>query len=126
MSEDGAAVLSTGYNGLPRGVDDSPERIEKRPEKYLWMAHAEENAISNAARHGARLAGATAFVTHAPCARCAGMLVNAGLRYVYIGAGVTRLPQEEGEIAVAQAVRGWRRSRVREWKRRRVMLSWTS
>lgn len=105
VAEDGT-TLSSGYNGLPRGVADLPERIEKRPEKYLWMAHAEENAISNAARHGARLAGATAYVTHAPCARCAGMMVNAGLTRVYIGAGVTKLPQEEGEVAIRKLLEG--------------------
>jgi len=42
-------VLSTGYNGLPRNVLDLSERME-RPAKYLWTAHAEENAVAQAAR----------------------------------------------------------------------------
>ena len=37
-------ILATGYNGLPRGVDDRPERLE-RPAKYDLIVHAEMNAI---------------------------------------------------------------------------------
>jgi len=45
-------IRSTGYNSLPRRVDDTrPERLE-RPTKYLWIEHAERNAIYNAARAG--------------------------------------------------------------------------
>ena len=42
-------ILETGFNGIPRGVQDLPERME-RPEKYLWTAHAEENLVAHAAR----------------------------------------------------------------------------
>lgn len=99
VSDDGAE-LSTGYNGLPRNVRDMPDRIEQRPEKYKWMAHAEENAIVNAARHGVRLQGATMFVTHHPCSRCAGMIVNAGIHCVVVGDGVTKMPADEVEVAM--------------------------
>ena len=45
-------IRSTGYNSFPRGIrDDVPERLE-RPTKYLWIEHAERNAICNAARAG--------------------------------------------------------------------------
>jgi dCMP deaminase len=94
-------VLATGYNGPPRGVDDKIERLE-RPAKYMWTAHAEENAIANAARVGARLLGAAAFVTHQPCSRCAGMLINAGIRRVYVGDGLTSMPEEEFTVAAAK------------------------
>ena len=48
-------IRATGYNSLVRGIrDDVPERLE-RPEKYLWMEHAERNAIYNAARHGTQM-----------------------------------------------------------------------
>lgn len=78
-------VLSIGYNGPPRGVKDKPERFE-RPGKYLWTVHAEANAIANAARVGARLKGATAYVTLPPCAQCAGLLINAGIASVVVRA----------------------------------------
>ena len=45
-------IRSTGYNSFPRGIrDDVPERLV-RPAKYLWIEHAERNAICNAARAG--------------------------------------------------------------------------
>lgn len=91
-------VTTTGYNGIPAGVDDLPERME-RPAKYLWTAHAEENAVALAARVGARLKGATAFVTHTPCARCARSLIQAGVAKVYVGAGTTSMPAEEFDVA---------------------------
>ena len=97
-SED-KVVLSSGYNGLPIGVADEPSRME-RPEKYLWTAHAEENAVALAARVGSRLKGGTAFVTHTPCSRCARSLIQAGITKVIVGNGVTNMPSLEFEVAV--------------------------
>lgn len=76
-------ILSTGYNGLPRGVEPRPERLE-RPEKYEWTVHAEANAILNASRVGARLTGATLYASQSPCHRCAVAIIQAGVaRVVY-------------------------------------------
>lgn len=97
VSPDGV-IVATGYNGLPRGVKDTSERME-RPAKYLWTVHAEAAAVANAARTGARLAGATAFVSHAPCASCARLLLNAGIARVVVGPGTTSMPDEEFEAA---------------------------
>ena len=93
-------ILSTGFNGLPRGVEDKPERMA-RPAKYLWTSHAEENAIAQAARVGARLKGATAYVTHHPCARCARSMIQAGVVCVVVGDGTTSMPEEECVVAKA-------------------------
>lgn len=79
-------IRSTGYNGLPRGVRDLEERMQ-RPTKYYLTAHAEENAVAQAARIGARLKGCSAYVTHEPCARCARSLIQAGISKVVIGPG---------------------------------------
>lgn len=98
VSPDGS-ILATGYNGLPRGVDDLTDRLE-RPAKYLWTTHAEENAIANAAREGARLRGSVAFITHKPCSRCAGLLINAGVSTVVYGDGQTSMPEEEFTVAL--------------------------
>ena len=77
-------IRSTGYNSLPRGIrDDVPERLE-RPTKYLWMEHAERNAIYNAARCGTPLEGCTLFVEIMPCMDCARAIVQAGIREVII------------------------------------------
>lgn len=97
VSED-KIVVATGYNGLPRGVEDRSERME-RPAKYLWTSHAEENAVAQSARVGAKLKGGTAFVTHHPCSRCARSLIQAGVTRVVIGSGTTSMPDEEFEVA---------------------------
>lgn len=78
----GAEILSTGYNGLPRGAyDDLPER-QIRPEKLFWFEHAERNAIYNAARVGIPLSGSTAYVTLCPCMDCARGLIQSGIKRV--------------------------------------------
>ena len=90
--------LALGHNGLPWGVQERPERL-RRPTKYPWMVHAEVNAIAHAARQGICIEGAVAFVTHHPCSRCAGALVNAGIVAVIHDRGTTAMPAEEFEIA---------------------------
>ena len=86
------SVLETGYNGLPRGVNDLPERME-RPAKYIWTAHAEENLVAHAARE--RLGGSIVYVTHMCCAACTRMLINAGVSEVVVGNGKTSMPEEQ-------------------------------
>ena len=77
-------IRSTGYNSFPRGIrDDVPERLE-RPTKYLWMEHAERNAIYNAARAGTSTEGCTIYVEIMPCMDCARAIVQAGIRQVVI------------------------------------------
>lgn len=92
-------VAATGYNGLPRGVEDKPSRME-RPAKYLWTSHAEENAVAQAARVGMPLKNGTAFVTHMPCSRCARTLIQAGVVAVYVDRGSTSMPMEEFDVAM--------------------------
>lgn len=70
-------VLTTGYNGFARGADDTRIERHQRPEKYFWTAHAERNAIDNAARK--LLKGSTAYVTMFPCMTCANSLVQVGV-----------------------------------------------
>ena len=72
-------IRSTGFNGLPRGLEDSSERLLNRELKYPLICHAEENAIMHAARIGVSLKGCTAYVTWPPCTRCARSLVQAGV-----------------------------------------------
>lgn len=77
-------IRSTGYNSLPRGIrDDLAERLE-RPTKYLWMEHAERNAIYNAARCGTTLEGCTIYIELMPCMDCARAIVQAGIREVVV------------------------------------------
>ncbi len=97
-------ILSTGYNGFPRGVnDDIPERYE-RPTKYTWVVHGEENAILNACRNGVGVMGATLYVTpFAPCVPCAKAIIQSGIREVVIDARIEN-PRWVEEFKVADTI----------------------
>lgn len=75
-------VLSTGYNGFPRGVNDEVEERHQRPAKYMWTEHAECNAIFNAARHGVALDGTTIYLPWYPCVKCARGIAQVGIKFV--------------------------------------------
>lgn len=73
-------VVSMGYNGLPRGVEDTEERLNNRDLKYQLIVHAERNALLFAREP---LDGCTIFTTpFAPCSVCAGMIIQAGIKNV--------------------------------------------
>jgi dCMP deaminase len=77
-------IRTTGYNSFPRGIrDDVPERLV-RPAKYLWIEHAERNAICNAARSGTATEGCTIYVEIMPCMDCARAIVQAGIKAVVV------------------------------------------
>ena len=77
-------VVSIGYNGMPRGVDDETipwghgEGIES---KYLYVCHAEFNAILNT-RDGSALNGCRIYVTLFPCNECAKAIIQTGSKEV--------------------------------------------
>ena len=85
-------ILSTGYNGAPAGIPSCRERQEcmrdtlKIPSgtraELCYAIHAEQNAIIQAAKFGVSVEGATLYCTHQPCAICAKMIVNAGIKRV--------------------------------------------
>ncbi|WP_246710353.1 deoxycytidylate deaminase [Martelella soudanensis] len=77
----GHEVRATGYNGLPRGVgnEDATRFDRASGEKFFWIEHAERNAIYNAARSGAALAGCTIYVNRFPCADCARAIIQSGI-----------------------------------------------
>ena len=78
------AVLSMGFNGFPRGIDETITERWERPEKYNWVEHAERNAIYNAARHGINLSGARAYLNWEPkpCADCTRALIQSGIKEI--------------------------------------------
>lgn len=80
----GNEIVSTGYNSFPRGLDDTKEERQERPEKYFWFEHAERNAIYNAARVGTSLLDSTIYLTcGVPCMDCARGIINSGIKFVY-------------------------------------------
>lgn len=80
----GRQILSAGYNGFPRGVNDDTLYRHERPAKYKWTEHAERNAIYNAARHGVGLSGSTLYVPLYPCADCARGIIQVGITTVVV------------------------------------------
>ena len=78
-------VLATGYNGFPRGFDDTNPAYHERPEKYVVTIHGELNAILNANRNGVALRDATLYVIpFAPCHECAKAIIQSGIREVVV------------------------------------------
>jgi len=91
-------VLSTGYNSFPRGMDDSIQERQERPEKYFWFEHAERNAIYNAARIGVSLKNSTIYLTSGlPCMDCARGIVNSGVKVVWCKRVCTTKNKEKWE-----------------------------
>ena len=104
------AILSTGYNGPSRGIEhcDENECNRRGPSgrrKYKGQcmgAHAEMNAIINAARAGVSIEGASLFVTCSPCMECAKGILNSGMiRLVYLDlySEIFTDKKEEAEMA---------------------------
>ena len=86
-------ILSTGYNGTPSGLKHCREvgclreqlKVPSGERHELCRGlHAEQNAIIQAAIHGVAIKGATLYCTHYPCAVCAKMLVNAGIKNIVL------------------------------------------
>ena len=76
-------VLSQGYNGFPRGVNDTKERLNNREEKYVYTVHAEMNCIYNACLNGVSLNGSTLYVYGLPvCDKCAPGIIQVGIKKV--------------------------------------------
>jgi len=73
-------IRSTGYNDLPRKVEDKPERRSRENnQKYFFTEHAERNAIFNAARVGIPLKGSRIYCNLFPCADCARAIIQSGI-----------------------------------------------
>lgn len=102
-------IVSTGYNGAPKGLDHcleigclrekmgvpSGERHE-----LCRGAHAEQNAIIQAAVSGTDMEGATMYCTDSPCSTCSKMIINAGIRRLVLG---KKYPDELGEELIREA-----------------------
>ena len=77
-------VVSIGYNGMPRQLDETKltrEKGEGLNSKYLYVCHAEFNAILNI-RNGSSLKGCTLYVTLFPCNECAKAIIQTGIKKI--------------------------------------------
>lgn len=69
-------VVGVGYNGFPRGIKDTKERLEDRPTKYSLIVHAEANAILNAS---ASVQDCVLYSVQIPCHECCKLIIQAGI-----------------------------------------------
>ena len=82
-------ILSAGFNGFPRGIADTTERLNDRDTKLKVGGHAEMNALLAAARTGMRLKGCTLYLAATddsglvwggpPCTRCVVEIIQVGI-----------------------------------------------
>ena len=78
-------ILSQGYNGFPRGIDDTISRLMNRELKYKYVVHAEMNVIYNASYSGVSLADSTLYVYGLPvCSECAKGIIQVGISKVVL------------------------------------------
>lgn len=85
-------IIATGYNGAPEGVTTCVEKQQclrdlkgiksGTMQEICYAVHAEQNAVTQAARLGVSVKGATIYVTHQPCVLCAKILINAGIKRI--------------------------------------------
>ena len=76
-------IISTGYNGMPKGCSDDEYPWEREGEqtKYPFVVHAELNAVLNA--NGRDLRGSKLYVALFPCNECAKAIIQSGVKEVY-------------------------------------------
>jgi len=88
-------VVSIGYNGFPKGIEDSEERLNDRKTKYQYVVHAEPNAIANT---NSSTEGCTIYTwPFAPCSECMKLIIIHGIRRVVYPATSEELKTRWGE-----------------------------
>lgn len=76
-------ILSTGFNGFPRGIKDDFARLHDRETKYKYVVHAEKNVIYNACINTVSLEGSTLYLYGLPlCSECCKGIVQVGVSKV--------------------------------------------
>ena len=102
-------IVSTGYNGAPKGLKHCLEIGCLREEMGIPSgerhelcrgAHAEQNAIIQAAGSGNNMDGATMYCTDSPCSTCTKMIINSGIRRLVLG---KKYPDELGEKLISES-----------------------
>ena len=79
-------ILSTGYNGSPRGMKHCDEIGHEMVDGHcIRTVHSESNAIAQAANNGVAIHGATVYLTASPCYDCFKLMINAGIKRVVYG-----------------------------------------
>jgi dCMP deaminase len=94
------SIVSTGYNGMPRGIPDTPENWDPSV-KYDLVRHAEENAFDHT--HGSSTDGCYLVCNLFPCHRCAGQIAQRGIRKVFYSASIRQDLKPELALRIFEA-----------------------
>ena len=107
-------LVSAGFNGFPRGVADTPERLGDRETKLELIVHAELNAVLAAARIGTAVKGCTMYVAATdasgtvwggpPCLRCTVEVIQSGIAEVVSWPMKTAPSRWHDSLAKARAI----------------------
>ncbi|HTL47352.1 MAG TPA: deaminase [Verrucomicrobiae bacterium] len=101
-------IISTGYNGTPRGVKNCSEGgcprcntigTSGQALEECYCSHAEENAIVQSAYHGVNIKGSVLYTTFSPCLMCTKMIINAGIHEVVYNVSY---PMSDTSLALLQ------------------------
>ena len=105
-------ILSAGFNGFPRGIADTPERLRDRETKLQLVVHAEMNALLAAARTGMRLKGCILYLAATdnsgmvwggpPCTRCTVEIIQVGISEIVSYPIKTAPSKWHGDLTVAR------------------------
>ncbi len=104
------SIISTGYNGAPKGVLDCFEMNECIRDKQnipsgkiyevCMSLHAENNAITQCASNGVSCKGGTIYITHSPCSMCLKQIINAGIKRIV---AIEKYPDEFSDKLIKMA-----------------------
>lgn len=81
INNDSGAILATGFNGFVRSANDGI-LPNTRPNKNIYVVHAEENILYNCCRHGISTNNCKIICTQSPCSRCMRAIYQAGIKEV--------------------------------------------
>lgn len=95
IADDDKKVVALGYNGFPKGIVDTPERLNDRETKYKYVVHSEPNAFANAR---GPVDGCTIYTyPFAPCSECMKLIITHGIKRVVYPAASDELRSRWGE-----------------------------
>lgn len=93
IADEDNRIISLGFNGFPRGVSDSLERLEDKTVKNKMVLHAEHNAISFANMY---LSGASIYVYELlPCPMCTANIIQHDISHVIIAGNLHKIYEKQ-------------------------------
>lgn len=77
-------IVGQGYNGFPRGIADTAERLNDRPTKHKLVVHAEVNTLLSSLYNGVSVRDDTMYINSLCCSECAKIIIQSGIKEVYM------------------------------------------